>query len=68
MLRTPIWIEKPYFQGYGCSECAWAFKPSGPPDGNSLNEMKESYERQRDKEFAIHICAEHREPRRQKAK
>ena len=68
MLRKPIWIEKPHFQGYGCSECAWVFKPSGPPGGNSLDEMKKSYERQRDKEFATHVCAEHLEPRRQKAK
>jgi len=54
-----IWIEKPRFEGYGCSECAWTFKPSGPPGGNSLDEMKETYERLRDKEFAIHVCAEH---------
>jgi hypothetical protein len=60
MLRKLIWIEEPRFQGCGCSECAWTFKPSGPPTGNSLDEMKEIYERQRDKEFAIHVCAEHR--------
>jgi len=59
MLRKLIWIEEPRFQGCGCSECAWAFKPSGPPTGNSLDEMKETYERQRDSEFAIHVCAEY---------
>lgn len=65
-LRMLRWIEEPLFQGFGCSECAWVFNPSGPPDGNSLEEMKEYYERRRDKEFAIHLCAEH--PRARKAK
>ena len=57
--RKQIWIEGPPFQGSGCSECAWVFKPSGPPIGDSLDEMKEIYERHRDKEFAAHVCAEH---------
>jgi len=65
-LRMLIWIKEPRFQGFGCSECAWAFNPSGPPVGNSLQEMKEYYERRRDKEFAIHECAEH--PRAKKSK
>jgi hypothetical protein len=60
MLRKLIWIEEPRFQGCGCSECAWVFKPSGaPPAGNSLDEMKKIFERVRDKEFAIHVCTEH---------
>jgi hypothetical protein len=42
------------------------FKPSGPPAANSLAEMKENYERRRDKEFAAHVCAEH--PRAKNAK
>lgn len=66
VLRKLIWIETPRFQGTGCSECAWTFKPSGPFAGDSLSEMKEIYERLRDKEFAIHACAEH--PRAKKAK
>jgi hypothetical protein len=66
MLRKLIWIEEPRFQGCGCSECAWVFKPAGPPVGNSLDEMREHFERLRDKEFATHICAEH--PRAKKAK
>jgi hypothetical protein len=57
--RTQIWIEGPRFQGCGCSECAWVFKPSGPHTGDSLAEMKQRYERRRDKEFAAHVCAEH---------
>jgi len=58
-LRMLVWIEKPRFQGYGCSECTWTFKPSGPLKGNSLDEMKKIYKRQRDTEFAIHVCAGH---------
>jgi len=66
MVRNLIWIEKPRFQGCGCSECAWTFKPAGPLAGDSLYEMKEIYGHQRDKEFASHVCAEH--PRSKKAK
>jgi hypothetical protein len=42
------------------------FNPSGSPDGKSFKEMKEEYERLRDKEFAAHVCAEH--PRASMAK
>jgi hypothetical protein len=59
VLRKPIWIEDPRFQGYGCSECAWVFNPKGRPAGDSLDEMKEIFERLRNKAFAIHVCAEH---------
>jgi len=44
---------------WACSECAWTFNPSGPPLGASLDEMKQNFERQRDKEFASHVCAQH---------
>ncbi len=66
-LRTLIWIEQPRFQGCGCSQCAWVFNPSGPPVGNSLQEMKENYERRRDKEFAAHVCAAHPGAKKTKA-
>jgi hypothetical protein len=64
--RTLIWIEDPRFQGFGCSECEWKFKPSGSLAGNSLDEMKAIFERQRDKEFAIHVCDEHRKAKKTK--
>jgi hypothetical protein len=57
--REVIWIEEPHFLGWGCSECAWLFKPSGAPLGESLQEMKESFLRLRDEEYAAHMCAEH---------
>jgi hypothetical protein len=63
MQRKLIWIEGQRFQGWGCSECAWVFNPSGAPIGKSLDEMKENYERRRDKDFAAHVCAEHRRAR-----
>jgi len=66
VVRKLIWIKTPRFQGSACSECAWMFKPSGPPAGNSLDEMKEIYERLRDKEFAIHDCGDHPRARRTK--
>jgi hypothetical protein len=43
------------------------FNPSGPPEGHSLQEMMENYERLRDKGFAGHICAEHPKARKKKA-
>jgi hypothetical protein len=65
-LRQLVWIQKPDFLGWACSECAWMFRPSGPPVGNSLQEMKEHYMRLRDEESAAHVCAEH--PRAKKAR
>ena len=59
MQRYLVWIEDQRFQGWGCSECAWVFNPSGPPTGKWLDEMKQNYERQRDKDFAAHVCTEH---------
>lgn len=59
MRRKAVWIDERSFQGWGCSDCAWVFKPSGPPTGDSLDEMKQNYERQRDGDFTAHVCAEH---------
>jgi len=59
MRRELIWVERKNFQGWACNECAWVFKPSGTLTGRSLDEMKENYEQQRDKEFKSHVCAEH---------
>jgi len=56
MRRKLVWIDRKSFQGYGCSECAWVFKPSGKPAGKSLDQMKRNYERQRDKHFVAHVC------------
>jgi hypothetical protein len=57
--RKLTWIEEKHFWGWGCSECAWLFRPLGPLVGQSIDDMKVNYERQRDKEFASHVCAEH---------
>jgi hypothetical protein len=70
MRQELAWVEKGDFRGWACSECAWKFNPSGVPSGvpsgNSIAEMKQNYERQRDGEFASHLCVEH--PRVQKSK
>ena len=58
MPRTLVWMKTDSYQGYGCSACLWAFKPAGPPVGNTLEEIKRLYEAQRDKEFAVHVCIE----------
>jgi hypothetical protein len=67
-LRHLIWIQEPHFLGWGCSECAWVFRPSGPPIGNSLEEMKEHYLRRLEEESAAHVCAEHPEAKKAKIK
>jgi hypothetical protein len=48
-----------------CSECAWKFNPSGRLVGRTLQEMKQRYEIERDKEFESHVCAAH--PREKKS-
>jgi hypothetical protein len=57
MRRELLWVKTNDFQGWACSQCAWAFRTSEPPMGNTLEEMKENYERQRDREFVSHACA-----------
>jgi hypothetical protein len=59
MPRKLVWVENKNFEGFGCSECTWVFKPSSAIVKESLDEMKQAYADQRDKEFAAHVCAEH---------
>ena len=59
MSRTLVWIEQQRFRGFGCSECGWRFKPSGAPTGTSFDELMRNFELQRDKEFTLHVCADH---------
>jgi hypothetical protein len=35
------------------------FSPSGAPTGKSLDEAKRNFELQRNKEFTLHVCADH---------
>jgi|SRR5580658_6060737 hypothetical protein len=63
--RTLRWINETYFYGPACSRCAWLFRPTGPPTGISLQQMKEDYIWRCNGEFAAHVCAEH--PRAAKA-
>lgn len=62
--REKVWVKTENFVGWACCQCAWEFTPSGIPTGNTLAEIKENYQRERDKEFASHVCAGH--PREQK--
>jgi hypothetical protein len=57
--RKLVRVEGRSFEGWGCSECAWVFNPSGPPTGNSLDEMKQNFQMQLSEEFAFHACAKH---------
>jgi hypothetical protein len=58
-MRQIVWMKTARMMAWACSECAWTFSPSGPPRGSSLEEMKQNYERQRDSEYASHVCADH---------
>jgi hypothetical protein len=68
MSRKLVWIEQLRFRGFGCSECAWVFNASGAPAGKSFDEMMRNFELQRDKEFALHVCADHRRAKSTKSK
>lgn len=59
MRRKLVWAERENFQGWVCTNCAWAFNPLGPVVGQSIEEMKSRYEKQRNAEFRSHVCAEH---------
>jgi hypothetical protein len=57
--RKLVWINEKTSSGWGCSECAWVCDLSGPPTGDTLDEMMQNYVRQRDQDFAAHVCAAH---------
>src|ERR1700685_4659288 len=63
IMRKMIWIKTPRMETWTCTACRWTFSPSGPPRGSDLEEMKQNFERQRDKEYASHVCAEHPGPK-----
>ena len=54
-----VWVQRKLFTGWACSQCAWQFSLSVIPAANTLAEIKELYERERDKEFASHVCAKY---------
>jgi hypothetical protein len=68
MRRQLVWLKKPDFQGWGCSECAWLFNTSDAPEGNTIHDMKHNYERQRDHDFASHSCTDLPRPKNPKPK
>ena len=57
--RKLVRVEGRRFPGWGCSECFWVFNPSGPPVGQSLDEMTRNFRAQLSNEFASHDCARH---------
>jgi hypothetical protein len=56
MARNLIFVKKPNFEGFGCSECNWVYKPDEEIAGLSLEDMMKKFEAHRDKEFAAHGC------------
>ncbi len=57
MPRNLVWIKSQNFEGFGCSECRWEFNSTGTLIGESFDQMKQTYEAERDKEFAAYACA-----------
>ena len=51
MPRKLVWIESENFEGFGCSECNWVFKPSSAIVTESLDEMKQEYGRSGEQEM-----------------
>src|SRR5260221_682338 len=43
MPRRLVWIENQNFQGFGCSECNWLFRPITALLHESLDQMKEKF-------------------------
>ena len=66
MPRRLVWIENQNFQGFGCSECNWMFKPTTALLHESLDQMKEKFEAERGKEFVAHVCVKRLGAPRQK--
>ena len=64
MARKLVWIETQNFQGFGCSQCSWMFKPTGVISGESLDEMRKDFEVQLEKDFTAHVCVKHPESRK----
>jgi len=59
MSRKLVWIERPNFGGFGCSDCGWRFNSSNVSTHTSFDEMARNFELQRDEEFRSHVCADH---------
>jgi hypothetical protein len=59
MPRELKWIEKRDFEGFGCSQCSWVFRSTGPLNGTSLEDAIIIFEAERDKAFAAHDCGQH---------
>jgi hypothetical protein len=57
--RKLVWIEAQKFGGWGCSKCAWVFRPSELPAGKSFDELTDNLQRQLDTEFASHDCVQY---------
>jgi rubredoxin len=68
MRRELVWVENPNFQGWTCSQCAWVFRTSDAPAGNTIEEMKQNFELHRDRDFVSHVCHEHARPNNLKPK
>ena len=57
MDREIIWVKR--IERWGCSDCAWAYNPTGSPFGETIDEMMVNFVAKRDKEYVSHACAKH---------
>jgi hypothetical protein len=57
--RKLLLIDKPGCAHWGCSTCAWTFRISDRPVGNSFAEMTSHLQTQLDEAFAAHDCAKY---------
>jgi hypothetical protein len=55
--RKLVWVEGQNVAGWGCSECAWVFSPSGTD--KPLDEAIRNAQEQLVDQFASHACAAH---------
>ena len=56
MTASWYWLKSSVFNA---GPALWKFETSGPLVGNTIDEMKRVYERQRDEAFKAHVCSKY---------
>ncbi|MEO5935662.1 MAG: hypothetical protein ABIP81_00455 [Terriglobales bacterium] len=54
-------VERPDFVGWGCSNCAWAFRIPATLKSESLDDLIRETEAIRDNAFEAHACSSHQD-------
>jgi hypothetical protein len=58
--RKLVWVERPDFAGWACSDCDWTFVVPAAPAGEHLGSVVADVESLMEKGFASHLCEGHK--------